>query len=342
MTAAYPLRLQPYFRDYLWGGRQLASELGKNIPATGVWAESWEIVDHPEHSSLIVNGAFAGKTLSQVIAAEREWLLGGYLDSESRATMGGGLDSESRATLPLLLKYLDCQRVLSVQVHPDDSYALRMSPPDLGKTEAWVIIAAQPGAVLYAGLQSGATSADMQTALQAGEVERCLHVLHPQAGDCIFIPAGTVHALGAGLLVAEIQQASNTTFRLFDWNRLGADGQPRPLHVAQSLEVIDFASGPRRLQTPLPTGQAGRERLVACDKFTLDRLQCSTQSEVNIPVGGDDRFHMLTVPSGEATLTWDGSSERLTAGQSLLLPAAMPASEVRLGGHTVVLDMWLP
>lgn len=336
MPAPYPLRLQPLFRDYLWGGRKLQSVLSKPLPPEGTWAESWEVVDHPEHSSQITNGPCAGQNLAQLSAEYREWLLG---------------TASSHSSLPLLLKYLDCQRVLSVQVHPDDAYASRMSPPDLGKTEAWMIIAAQPGACLYAGLQSGVTRQDLQQALVAGEVERCLHVIYPAAGDCVFIPAGTVHALGAGLLVAEIQQASNTTFRLFDWNRVDATGQPRALHIEQSLEVIDFDSGPRPLQTPQATGVVGRERLVACDKFVLDRLQPSAGStatdsatcdSTSISVGGDQRLHLLTVPAGTATLSWEGQQETATTGQSLLIPAAMEELTAQLAPGTVLLDMYLP
>lgn len=326
MTAAYPLRLQPFFRDYLWGGRKLQTRLGKQLPKEGIWAESWEIVDHPEHSSVIINGSLAGQTLRQVTRSTPEWLLG---------------NTARDAALPLLLKYLDCQRVLSVQVHPDDSYARKMSPPDLGKTEAWYIIAAEPEAVLYAGLKLGVTQADLTKALETGTVEKCLHELKPQAGDCVFIPAGTVHALGAGLLVAEIQQASNTTFRLFDWNRVDADGRPRTLHIDQSLQVIDFTSGPRPLQVPQPTSQPGRERLVECDKFVFDRIRNFDSTPSQLAIAGDGRLHLLTVPEGEVSLNWDDSSERLVAGQSALIPAAMAEICVTLSSETTLLDMSL-
>lgn len=341
MIAPYPLRLAPFFRDYLWGGRKLQAALGKNLPTDGVWAESWEIVDHAEHSSQILNGPLAGTSLRQLSQNHPTWLHG----------------HEASGTLPLLLKYLDCQRVLSVQVHPDDAYAGRMDPPDLGKTEAWYIIAAEPAAVLYAGLKSGVTASDLRTALAAGTVEQCLHAIHPQPGDCVFIPAGTVHALGAGLLVAEIQQASNTTFRLFDWNRVDAHGQPRELHVEQSLEVIDFSSGPRNLQTPRSLREIGdgivHQRLVECDKFVLDRLQSGERSSTALPLAGDGRCHLLTVPLGTATIAWDDAvasgvsgapthTERLDTGQSLLLPAALPAVSVLLEPHSTLLDMFVP
>ena len=344
MIPPYPLRLVPFFRDYLWGGRKLQTALGKNLPVNGVWAESWEIVDHSEHSSAILNGPLAGSTLQQICESHPDCLLGNELKDR---------DSQGAAkprTLPLLLKYLDCQRVLSVQVHPDDSYGQRMSPPDLGKTEAWYIIAAEPDAVLYAGLKPGVTREVLQAALASGQVDQCLHQIHPQAGDCVFIPAGTVHALGAGLLVAEIQQASNTTFRLFDWNRLDADGQPRALHIEQSLEVIDFASGPRSLQVAqtieqLPSGHGVRERLVHCDKFLLDRLQSSQEDAITMTIGGDGRCHLVTVPAGQAKLNWGDSNsnmEPIATGQSLLLPAALPAVNVYLEPETTLLDMRVP
>lgn len=330
MTLPYPLRTEPLFRDYIWGGRKLQSVLEKPIPSEGVWAESWEMLDHPEHQSLVTNGELAGRTLRQIAAEQRKWLLG---------------TNESQA-LPLLLKYLDCQRVLSVQVHPADDYAQQMSPPDLGKTEAWYIISAEPGAKLYAGLIDGITPEQLRAAITNETVESCLHEIQPQAGDCVFIPAGTVHALGAGLLVAEIQQASNTTFRLYDWGRMGADGNPRPLHIDQAMEVIDFESGPRPLQSPNPAAQTGRESLVNCEKFVLDRLSKTPE----ISVAGDGKFHLLTAPYGGAKLSWktDSSSattvqpETLGVGQSVMLPASMPTSTLELDADSVVLDMYLP
>ena len=329
MTLPYPLRTEPFFRDYIWGGRKLETVLGKPIPSEGVWAESWEMIDHPEHQSVVTNGELAGQTLRQIAAQHRSWILG----------------EEETQALPLLLKYLDCQRVLSVQVHPEDAYAQQMSPPDLGKTEAWYIVAAEPGAKLYAGLRPGVTPEALRQAINDETVEECLHVIEPNAGDCVFIPAGTVHALGAGLLVAEIQQASNTTFRLYDWGRVGADGKPRQLHVEQALEVIDFASGPRPIQNPVPLGN-GRENLVRCDKFNLDRI-CGVEQAV---VAGDSRFHLLTAPYGGISIAWESSekgvgmlvSETLDVGQSVMLPASMPAAQVDLSEGAVLLDMHLP
>lgn len=319
MPKPYFLQTEPAFRDYLWGGRKLETVLGKSLPNGGVWAESWEIVDHAEHQSVVQNGELAGQSLRQISQAHPQWLFG---------------DAQIKQ-LPLLLKYLDCQRVLSVQVHPEDDYALQMNPPDLGKTEAWYIVDADPGAVLYAGLKQGVTHERLREAISNGCVEDCLHRIEPARGDCVFIPAGTVHALGGGLLVAEIQQASNTTFRLFDWNRVDANGKPRALHVDQSLEVIDFESGPRPLQTPLETEQPGRERLVSCEKFIFDRLAGSNT------VAGDGRLHLLTAPYGGARLTCGSEELSLATGQSAIVPAAMAQVQATVQEKCILLDMYV-
>jgi mannose-6-phosphate isomerase len=323
----YPLRTVPFLRDYLWGGRRLETVLNKRLPSEGVWAESWEVVDRPEHSSLVANGPLAGRSLREIRHSASDWLLGNDLMGQS---------------LPLLFKYLDCQQVLSVQVHPDDPYALRMSPPDLGKTEAWYIMAAEPGSVLYTGLRSGVTRQDLVRAISVGNVQACLHEIHPQAGDCVFIPAGTVHALGAGLLVAEIQQSSNTTFRLFDWNCVDAQGRQWELHIAQSLEVIDFNTPARTVQVPVGTEQPARRRLVDCEKFVLDRIQAPKPNSCSVQIAGDARLHLLSVTSGAVRLTWDATSDVLATGESVVLPAAMPPLSAQFDRDSVMLDMYLP
>jgi mannose-6-phosphate isomerase len=322
----HPLRFLPVFRSYIWGGTRLASELGKNTPDDGIWAESWEIVDHREAESVVADGEFQGKTIRELIFSFPREILGRDTPQER---------------LPLLLKYLDCERVLSVQVHPDDAYGAKMTVPDRGKTEAWYVIDAAPGAKLYAGLNSGVDRQTLEEAIADGKTEDCLHVLHPQAGDCVFIPAGTVHALGAGLLVAEIQQASDCTFRLFDWNRVDKDGKARELHIEQAMEVIDFESGPRafcqRVSTPAVNDSSGNaasgwQRLVDCDKFTLDE-GIGPQS---VPIESKG-FSILTVPKGTARLVVGDKSWELKRGDSLLIPAACPTSTLDINVDSVAL-----
>ncbi len=318
---AYPIRFRPVFKRTIWGGRRLADQLGKSIGPESDYAESWEVVDHGSDQSVVDGGPLDGKTLNELIADHGDWLLG---------------ENASNTTFPLLLKYLDCNRVLSVQVHPDDAYGATMPVPDLGKTEAWYIVAAEPDSQVYAGLRPGVDRAMLQEAITTGQSEQVLHAFHPEPGDVIYIPAGTVHALGAGLLVAEIQQSSDTTFRLFDWNRVDADGNARPLHLEQGLEVSDYESGPVEPRRYDPT-QTGWQTVVQSEKFLLRLLVMGTTS-----IGGDGKFHIVTVPQGSATLVTDSESIVLRGGQTVLLPAAMARCELTVAEGGVVMGMCLP
>jgi mannose-6-phosphate isomerase len=324
-----PIRFQPLFRPYIWGGRNLETSLRKPIPQEGVWAESWEIVDHGADQSIVAaesdmataQPSLAGKSLRQLIEMAPESILGVGADSHSQ--------------FPLLLKYLDCQRVLSIQVHPNDDYGAKMVPPDLGKTEAWYVVDASKDALIYAGLKAGVDRPKLVQAIADGQIESCLHSFHPKRGDCVFIPAGTVHALGAGLIVAEIQQASDTTFRLYDWNRVGADGAPRPLHIDQALDVIDFQSGPISQVVPKPTSQPGRTNLVTCDRFVLDEIRADVQG---LPLNG--QFAIATVVQGNVTIeNAKGPRQpfQLSLGQSVLLPAAIPAVNISITPDSILL-----
>jgi mannose-6-phosphate isomerase len=242
---------------------------------------------------------------------------------------------------PLLFKYLDCQRDLSVQVHPSDAEAARLMPPDLGKTEAWLILDARPGSRVYAGLKPGYERSSLAAAMKLGRTAECLHSFEARAGQCVFVPAGTVHALGAGLLVAEIQQASDTTYRLYDWGRVGAEGQPRTLHIEEALDVIDYAAVGIEPATPQPTDRPEVERVVACDQFVFDRWRLAGPERL----GGDERFHVVSVLEGEiafdAAQLPPGVSPGLRRGQTMLLPASYPALLVRPLVPSVLLDMYL-
>ena len=289
-------------RRYLWGGRRLGTVLGKPIGPEGDYAESWEVADHGIDQSVVIDGALAGRRLGQLV-------------EEFGVALTGGESPVRR--FPLLLKYLDAHRVLSVQVHPNDAQAAVLQPPDLGKTEAWVVLAADPGSVLYAGLRSGVGRADLEVAVRDGTVADLLHVIEPTAGDCLFIPAGTVHAIGAGLMVAEIQQASDVTFRLFDWNRNGPDGTPRRLDVEAALNVTDFATGPVVCQRPQAIRPSVVSRLVSCPAFSLDRW--TWQGDESL--GGDDIFHLVTVLEGQVDLDAKSGQTSLARGQTSLIPA---------------------
>lgn len=318
----YPLRFQPLFRRYLWGGRRLQTQLGKPIGDGDDYAESWEVVDRKADQSVVQYGPRAGQTLHQLLTECGPELLGCH----------AGLTS-----FPLLFKFLDCNRVLSVQVHPNDAQASLLDPPDQGKTEAWVVMDAAPGSRIYAGLRPGVDRKILADAIATGNVESCLASFEPQAGDCLFIPAGLVHALGAGLLVAEIQQSSDATFRLFDWNRVDKNGKSRPLHIAESLDSIRFDLGEGRPLVPVPTADRARQQLVRCDKFVLDRLLLNQSHEV----GGDDRFHLLAVLSGTVYIEDDPAEAPLAAGGTLLAPAACGRVQLNAAETATVLDIYL-
>ena len=322
MNVLYPLRFHPILRRYLWGGRRLET-LGKQLGPGNDYAESWEIVDHGADQSVVANGILAGYALSEIVQQHARALLGRHAHLRQ---------------FPLLFKFLDANDRLSIQVHPDDRRAALLEPPDLGKTEAWVILAAEPGSYLYAGLRRSFDRETLKHEVARHTCELCVKRIEPRAGDCFFIPAGVVHALGPGLLVAEIQQASDTTYRLYDWNRIGPDGQPRKLHLAEALDCIDYDYGPVAPQTPRPTDNPGVERLVNCDKFVLDRWTFSGARQV----GGDDRCHILMVLQGDLGVERDPAGRPLSRGEVILLPAESGAVTIRAESETIILDAYLP
>lgn len=325
-----PLTFSPILKQIIWGGQRLGTRLGKPLGNGANYAESWELVDRPADQSVVARGAQAGKTLAELISTYKREIFGRH------ATL---------ASFPLLLKYLDCNRVLSVQVHPDDSYAQQMPIPDLGKTEAWYIVESQPDSVIYAGLREGVDRKDLEEAVRTGRTGEALHSFHPTAGQCIFIPAGTVHALGDGLLVAEVQQSSDTTFRLFDWNRTDEQGNPRPLHIEQALAVTDYQRGPIEPQQASLEAD-GWLRLVNCDKFRLRQAKTvpGTTATSTLTTGDDNAPVVLMVTEGTIELVgsnWDTMA--FQAGDTVLLPAC--AGEVKLclsSDDANVLEIKLP
>jgi mannose-6-phosphate isomerase len=323
----YPLTFRPVLKRYLWGGQRLGTVLGKPIGDEADYAESWEIADHEHGQSVVAAGPLAGITLHELVLTRGEELLGRHAP---------------QSRFPLLFKYLDCQRDLSVQVHPSDAEAARLTPPDLGKTEAWLILDARPGSRVYAGLRPGCDRASLAAAIASGQTAECLHSFEARAGQCVFVPAGTVHALGGGLLVAEIQQASDTTYRLYDWDRVGPDGQPRKLHIDEALNVVDYMAIGVEPRSGQPAERPHIERLVACDKFVLDRWRLLGPERL----GGDQRFHIVSVLEGEIALDAAqlpyGGPPVLRRGQTMLLPASHPAVVLQPAVLSVLVDMYLP
>ena len=275
----YPLKSAPVFKSRIWGGRKLEEVFGKELPPGQKIGESWEIADLPEKQSTIANGPLAGQTLGEVVRGHAQEIAGtqgvphGFVSRASRPRSEGGTPSTQRGQdgretrlerFPLLVKFLDAQDVLSVQVHPDAETCRRMGKGD-PKTECWYIIQAEPGAVIYKGFKKAVTRERFARAIQDGTVADLLAAVPVKAGECHFIPAGTVHSLGAGLLIAEVQTFSDITYRVFDWNRVDDSGKPRPLHVAEALESIHFDVTPDKL----PVTTVGR--LVDCEYFKVDK-----------------------------------------------------------------------
>jgi len=326
----HPLRFAPIFQRYIWGGFGLRDHLQKNT-GDETAAESWELVDHRDNQSIVLDGALKGKSLRQLIADHPDELLG----SELAASLSSpNIPQELRNRFPLLLKFLDANRDLSIQVHPNDAFGATLDPPDLGKTEAWIVMAAKPGAKIYAGLKAGVTESDFRAAAASGQTPSMMHSFEPQVGDCVFIEAGTQHAIGAGLLIAEIQQASNTTFRIDDWGRVGNDGKPRPLHIDQGIAATNFDRGPVQAQTPV-VDSAGVETLVSCDKFTLRRHR----GEQAMSLGGDGRFRILSVIKGSVQIQGDPCDKPLALAQTALLPACLASTTVTPEAGTELLEI---
>ena len=310
--ACAPLLLSPAFKDYLWGGERLKEDYGKKTDMTPL-AESWELSCHPAGPSVIENGPWAGKTLAAYLSANPQHLRAG---------------AETGAEFPLLIKLIDAAQSLSVQVHPDDEYARTRENGQLGKTEMWYVVDAKPGAGIYYGFKRPTTIEEMEKAICENTLTDLLSWVEAKPGDVFFIPAGTVHAIGAGLLIAEVQQSSNLTYRVYDYGRVGADGKPRELHIAKALDVAKR----ERPQTPVgPTEPArdvpgGRvQPLVACDRFTVSELAVDGLMEENVT---PESFVALLCLSGEGALLCGGESYALAKGQSVFLPAGMGACKL--------------
>lgn len=328
----YPLTFEPVLKDYIWGGRNL-EKLGRDLPP-GKTAESWEISGHPSAPTQVDNGALAGKPLTEVLETLGLDLVG----SRSQAML-------ERGKFPLLIKLLDANRALSVQVHPDDAYAGQHENGELGKTEMWYIIDAEPGAKLIYGLKPGVTPASFRAALEAGELERCLHYLPVEAGDAVFIPSGSLHAILEGIILAEIQQNSDTTYRVYDWNRVGDDGKPRPLHVDKAMDVINFDQiepGPFEPQLLEDSDGLHRTSITASDFFNVEKVTLAGAGTAFKGQADGSTFEIWGIMSGQAQVNWAGSPLPLSAVRFTLLPAALGAFEIQAHSPATFLRAYVP
>ena len=293
----YPLKLKPAVKEIIWGGDKLKTAYGKEAPFEKL-AESWELTVRPDGMNVIENGEYAGMTLGE------------YIENAGNSVIAAGYDADR---FPLLIKFIDARDRLSIQVHPSDDYALA-NENEYGKTEVWYIVEADEGAELVFGLSRDYTKEAFDKAVAENTVETLLNRVKVQKGDVYFIPSGLVHAIGAGILICEIQQNSNTTYRVYDYNRRDKDGNLRPLHVAKALEVSCLQKSPDLPATP----DGADVLLAACEYFEVRRLRVNGETTVT---ADESSFVSLMVTDGEGTLTYADGELSFTKGDSLFIPA---------------------
>jgi mannose-6-phosphate isomerase len=326
-TQLYPLRFDPIYQYRLWGGRRLASLLSAPLPGVGPIGEAWVLSDRTDHQSLVANGTLKGQTLGQVMEQFREQLM-------------GKLSSRFRR-FPLLLKFLDAHAMLSVQVHPSDAHPELIPAGDTAKTEAWVVIEAEKGSHIYAGLRSGTTAGSLRQSLDDGTIADQLVCIAPKAGDAVFIPAGTVHTLGDDVMVFEVQQNSDTTFRLYDWGHIDPETKkPRPLQVDQAFACIAFRASDSglvaaRVETTTPVE---RERLFDCPAFLLWRVL----GQDRFTVGATEKPRVLVGIEGSGQITHDGTPYAVGKGDVWLLPAEAGVCAFQPSGEVILLEIAIP
>jgi mannose-6-phosphate isomerase len=322
----YPLRFEPIYQYRLWGGRRLADLLSAPLPQ-GPIGEAWVLSDRDDLPSHVADGPLKGLTIAQLLEQFPEYVMGKLAGRFRR--------------FPLLLKFLDAREMLSVQVHPADSHADLLPAGETGKTEAWVVLEAGPESRIYAGLKPGATEATLRQALAEGRVADHLAYFTPKPGDGVFIPAGTVHAMGGGVVVFEVQQNSDVTFRLYDWNHVDAGtGKPRALQVDQALACINFGECAGGLVTPVveATEPVECERLFRCAHFQLSRLR--GQSPFTVGASGVPR--VLVCIQGAGQVEYGGASYAIGKGDVFLLPAVVGACTFQPRGRVNLLEIALP
>lgn len=307
----YPIKLIPPCKDYIWGGTRLKTEYGKKSNSEKV-AESWELSCHKDGESVIANGGYKGLTLSALI--ER--------------TQGGILGENCRRFefFPILIKLIDAHDNLSVQVHPENDYALRVEG-EYGKTEMWYIIDAEPGAELLYGFKREISREEFEKRIRENTLLDVVNSVPVKKGDVFFIPSGTLHAIGKGILIAEIQQNSNTTYRIYDYGRLGADGKPRPLHIEKALDVTNRVYPPTQRSFPLEKNEGyTAQKLAECEYFSVSRLNIQNTAEIDVT---SESFMSLLLLCGEAEIRFGSGSIRLGKGETAFIPASDDVLEIK-------------
>ncbi|WP_420382087.1 type I phosphomannose isomerase catalytic subunit [Novosphingobium sp.] len=318
----YPLRFTPQFQYRLWGGRALGTFMDTDLPGDEPIGEAWILSDRDDFSSQIANGSLAGQTLGDLMKARKADVLGEHAKRFER--------------FPLLLKFLDVEKMLSVQVHPRDDQTALIPAGDTGKTEAWIVLSAEKDARIYAGLNPGTTAKELRQ-LDAKNADTYLPHFTPEVGQAVMIEAGTVHSLGDGVMVFEVQENSDTTFRLFDWDHVDAKtGKPRELQVDKALAAIDFDQGAIK---PLPAGaKAAREDLLANTHFHLVRWQQADDFTVGAPA--DPR--VLVCAHGSGKVIAGDVKVSMKQGDVVLLPASLGAARFSPAAPVTLFEIAIP
>ena len=301
MEKLYPLHFNPVYKDYIWGGNRIPKLFHRNQP-DGICAESWEISTHPAGKTVIANGSLAGKTLNDLLPKHKTELLGSGIKGDD---------------FPLLIKLIDARETLSVQVHPNDSNAASVNGDP--KTEMWYFLEGDGSAQIYCGLKPGIDKTEFLKAMENKTFAGVLQSIPAKKGEAVFVPGGRVHAIGAGCLILEIQQNSNTTYRIYDWDRVDARGKGRELHIDKALKVIDWEKNGD------PLCEIHGTEIKTSPYFRLDRFELSDTK--NFQMSGKS-FHALFVTKGSGTIAWADGEDKLSPGQAWLVPAA-------LGNYTV-------
>jgi len=322
----YPIKFKPVYKDYIWGGRYF-EKFNRELPE-GILAESWELSCHKNGVSIVSNGGLEGKTLPEIIKADSENILGTKFPINCKE-------------IPLLIKLLDANDRLSVQVHPDDSYATVYEEGCLGKNEMWYIMDVKPGAKLVAGLKTGVTKEKFAKAINENRIEECLWEVEVKPGDVINIPAGLVHSIGAGIVIAEIQQTSDITYRVFDYNRVDSQDVRRPLHLEKALEVINFKAGPRRVKCKginvKVNENCNKTVFLANEYFACERYDVNGSFDEKCD---GSKFYIFICIEGDGKIETDDMVVSFKAGETIFMPAALGA--YRLCGNFKALKTYIP
>ena len=307
----YPIKLKPAFKDYLWGGTRLRDDFGKDCDFDKI-AESWELSCHKDGNSVVADGEFAGLTLAQ------------YIEKEGKSVLG--TNCEKFENFPILIKLIDAKDNLSVQVHPNNEYAQRVEG-EYGETEMWYVVDCDEGASLLYGFKHNITKEEFRERIENNTLLEVTNSVPVKKGDVFFIEAGTLHAIGKGILIAEIQQNSNTTYRIYDYGRVGADGKPRQLHIDKAVDVTNLCPAkPYPQSEPVDMGGWTKKRLAKCEYFTVDVINVDTSAALE---ADKSSFVNILVLDGGCVLSSEGNDAvELKKGDSVFIPAGLGKFEL--------------